>query len=82
MRQRLASELGIALETSIDPMTVVAKGADFMAQTIRDLAAEHGVPLLEGKGLVDGQPAVYVCERFTCHAPVVEAADPDLTPAR
>jgi flagellar biosynthetic protein FlhB len=31
--------------------TVVAKGADFMAQTIRDLARENGVPLLEAPPL-------------------------------
>ena len=26
--------------------------------------------MLAGKGLVDGQPAVYVCEHFACQAPV------------
>jgi hypothetical protein len=43
-----------------DPNAVVAFGP------------AEGVPLLEGKGLVDGKPALYVCERFACQAPVTE----------
>ena len=32
--------------------------------------AEAGVPLLAGRGLVNGAPAAYVCRQFTCQAPV------------
>jgi uncharacterized protein YyaL (SSP411 family) len=46
-----------------DPNTVVAFGP------------ADDVPLLEGKGLVDGKPAVYVCERFACRAPVTDPAE-------
>ena len=56
------SEVARAALATFDPNAVVAFGP------------ADEVPLLAGKDLVDGKPAVYVCERFTCRAP---ATSPD-----
>jgi hypothetical protein len=56
------SEVARAALSRFDPNAVVAFGP------------AEGVPLLEGKSLVDGKPTVYVCERFACQAPVTEPA--------
>ena len=38
-----------------------------------DAAASSGLPLLEGRGMVDGRPTAYVCENYACQLPVVDA---------
>src|SRR5205085_4779906 len=57
------SEVARAALAGFDPNAVVAFGP------------AEGVPLLEGKTLVDGRPAVYVCERFACQAPVTDPGE-------
>ena len=58
------------------PGTPVAKAA-LAAAAPTDVVAfgpAGEVPLLAGRGLVQGQPAVYVCERFACALPVTDPA--------
>ena len=33
------------------------------------------IPLLEGRGLIDGRPTAYVCQNYTCQLPVTAPAD-------
>ena len=46
----------------------------FQPRTVVAVGPSDDVPLLAGKELVDGRPAVYVCERFACRAPVTDPA--------
>jgi uncharacterized protein YyaL (SSP411 family) len=54
-----------------DVRSDVARAAlgGFTPRTVVAVGPADEVPLLAGKALVDGKPAVYVCERFACRAP-------------
>ena len=71
----LAPPREIAIAGPVDSPVARAALAPFAPNTVVSVGPAAGVPLLEGKGLVDGKPAVYVCERFACQAPVTEPAD-------
>jgi uncharacterized protein YyaL (SSP411 family) len=58
------------------PDSAVARAAlrGFDPNAVIAFGPSEDVPLLAGKGLVEGKPAVYVCERFACRAPVTDPA--------
>jgi uncharacterized protein len=58
------AELATALLDPYEPDLAVAFG---------DGNDDQGVPLLTGRGLVDGRAAVYVCSGFVCAAPATDA---------
>jgi uncharacterized protein YyaL (SSP411 family) len=58
--------LVLAVRSEFRPHVVLAGG---------DGVDAAGVALLEGRGPVDGRAAAYVCEGFSCRAPVTEPAE-------
>ncbi len=71
----LAPSHEIAIAGSVDSPVARAALAPFAPRAVVAVGPADAVPLLEGKSLVEGKPAVYACERFVCSAPVTEAGE-------
>ena len=82
--------LAAAMELAVGPMREIAIAGDpgdartqallevahhrFDPLTVLAWGPSGEVPLLDGRTVVDGVPAAYVCRGFVCRAPVTEAA--------
>ncbi len=71
----LSSPRELAIAGPVESEVARAALAPWQPNTVVAVGSADGIPLLAGKALVDGKPAVYVCERFACRAPVTDPAE-------
>jgi uncharacterized protein len=65
----------LAIVGEVDAPVARAALAPFQPNAVVAVGPSDEVPLLAGKGHVDGRAAVYVCERFVCQLPVTDPAE-------
>jgi uncharacterized protein len=64
----------LAIVGPVDAPVARAALEAFQPNTVVAVGPSEDIPLLAGKTLIDGKPAVYGCERFACQAPITEPA--------
>jgi len=73
--QYLAPHRELAIVGTPDAAVAQAALAAAAPTDVVAFGPAEGVPLLAGRTALDGQPAVYVCERFACALPVTDPAE-------
>jgi len=65
----------IAILGPVDAPVARAALEPFEPNTVVAVGPGDEIAVLAGKGLVDGKPAVYLCEHFACQAPITKPED-------
>ena len=71
----LSTPRELAVVGPVDSEVARAALEPWRPDTVVAVGPADDVPLLAGKTLVDGKPAVYVCERFACRAPATDPGE-------
>jgi uncharacterized protein YyaL (SSP411 family) len=61
--------------SSEDPALLREIRRRYLPNTVMAVGSDTRIPGAEGKKAVDGRPAAYVCQDFSCQAPVTTAAE-------
>ena len=68
-------EIALASDKSEQSLLQVVREAYLPCKIIADSSTGMKLPLLEGKNLVDGKSAVYICKNYSCQEPITEVSE-------
>ena len=68
-------EIALASDKSEQSLLQVVREAYLPCKIIADSSTGMKLPLLEGKKLVDGKSAVYICKNYSCQEPITEVSE-------
>ena len=68
-------EIALASDEADTSLLQVVREAYLPCKIIGDSSTGMKLPLLEGKKLVDGKSAVYICKNYTCQEPITEVSE-------
>ena len=68
-------EIALALDKADDSLLQIVREAYIPCKIIGDSSTGMKLPLLEGKKLVDGKSAVYICKNYSCQEPITDRSN-------
>ena len=65
-------EIVLVAETKDEALMDIVKQAYLPCKILARSSTKMALPILEGKKIVDGKPAVYICKNYTCKEPITD----------
>ena len=65
-------EIVLAAETKDEALMDIVKQEYLPCKILACSSTKMALPILEGKKMVNGKPAIYICKNYTCKEPITE----------